>query len=47
MLEYLSKYSLHLIEDVSREEFIERYIKPNGRDLAVMEIEHTVLAAVT
>ena len=44
--EYLSQYSLHTIEDISSEEFIERYIKPKGRDLAVMEIERTVLAAV-
>ena len=44
--EYLSKYSLSLIEDVGSEEFIERYIKPKGRDLTVMEIERTVLAKV-
>jgi len=44
--EYLAQYSLHLIEDVGHEEFIERYIKPKGRDLTVMEIERTVLAAV-
>jgi methyltransferase (TIGR00027 family) len=46
MCEYLSKYSLSLIEDVGREEFLERYIRPKGRDLAVMEIERTVLAEV-
>lgn len=46
MSEYLSKYSLSLIEDVGHEEFLERYIKPKGRDLTVMEIERTVLAAV-
>jgi len=46
MHEYLSKYSLSLIEDVGHEEFLERYIKPKGRDLAVMEIERTVLAEV-
>jgi len=44
--EYLSQYSLHLIEDVGHEEYLERYIKPKGRDLAVMEIERTVLAEV-
>ena len=46
MREYLSKYSLSLIEDVGHEEYLERYIKPKGRDLTVMEIERTVLAAV-
>jgi len=46
MHEYLSKYNLSLIEDVGSEEFIERYIKPKGRDLTVMEIERTVLAKV-
>jgi len=46
MCEYLSKYSLYLIEDVGHEEYLERYIKPKGRDLTVMEIERTVLAEV-
>ena len=46
MHEYLSKYSLYLIEDVGHEEFLERYIKPSGRDLTVMEIERAVLAEV-
>jgi len=46
MHEYLSKYSLSLIEDVGHEEYLERYIKPKSRDLAVMEIERTVLAEV-
>ena len=46
MCEYLSKYSLSLIEDVGHQEFLERYIKPKGRDLTVMEIERTVLAEV-
>ena len=46
MHEYLSKYSLSLIEDVGHEEYLERYIKPKSRDLTVMEIERTVLAAV-
>jgi len=44
--DYLSKYSLSLIEDVGHEEYLERYIKPKGRDLTVMEIERTVLAEV-
>ncbi len=44
--EYLSEYSLSLIEDVGFAEYLERYIKPKGRDLTVMEIERTVLAAV-
>ena len=44
--EYLSKYSLSLIEDVGREELLERYIRPKGRDLTVMRIERTVLAEV-
>ncbi|MBU2535106.1 MAG: class I SAM-dependent methyltransferase [Chloroflexota bacterium] len=46
MHEYLSKYSLSLIEDVGHEEYLERYIKPKGRDLTVFEIERAVLAAV-
>jgi len=46
MHEYLSKYSLYLIEDVGHEEYLERYIKPKGRDLTVMDIERTVLAEV-
>ena len=46
MSEYLPQYSLSIIEDIGHEEFLERYIKPKGRDLTVMEIERTVLAAV-
>jgi len=46
MSEYLSKYSLSLIEDIGNEEYLERYIEPKGRDLTVMEIERTVLAEV-
>jgi len=46
MREYLLKYSLCLVEDVGNAEFLERYIKPKGRDLAVMDIERTVLAEV-
>ncbi|MFC1967963.1 class I SAM-dependent methyltransferase [Chloroflexota bacterium] len=44
MHEYLSENSLYLIEDVGHEEYLERYIKPKGRDLTVFEIERTVLA---
>jgi methyltransferase (TIGR00027 family) len=46
MGEYLSKYSLSPIEDVGHEEYLERYMKPKGRDLTVFEIERAVLAAV-
>ena len=46
MAEYLAGYSLSLIEDAGHEEFLERYIRPKGRDLTVMEIERTVLAEV-
>jgi len=46
MREYLAKYSMYLIEDVGHEEYLERYIKPKGRDLTVFEIERAVLAAV-
>jgi len=43
---YLSERSLSLIEDIGHEECMERYIKPAGRDLTVMEIERAVLAEV-
>jgi len=46
MQEYLLKLSLHIIEDVGYEEYLERYIKPKGRNLTVFEIERAVLAAV-
>ena len=46
MQEYLLKFSLHLIEDVGHEEYLERYLKPKGRDLTVFKIERTVLADV-
>ena len=46
MREYLSKFPLYLIEDVGHEEYLERYIKPKGRDLKVFEIERAVLADV-
>ena len=44
MGEYLSKYSLYIIEDVGHEEYQERYLKPRGRNLTAMEIERVVLA---
>lgn len=46
MHDYLSKFSLSLIKDVGHEECFERYLKPKGRDLTVMEIERAVLAEV-
>jgi methyltransferase (TIGR00027 family) len=46
MADYLSKFSLLVIEDVGHEECLERYFRPRGRDLKVMEIEHGVLAEV-
>ena len=46
MHEYLSKYNLSLVEDIGSEEFLERYIKPVGRNIKVMDIERTVLAEV-
>ena len=46
MSDYLSKFSLSLIEDVGHEEYLERYLKPRDRDLTVFEIERTVLAEV-
>ena len=46
MNEYLSKLSLSIIEDIGNKEFMERYIKPRGRDLTVMDIERTVLSEV-
>jgi methyltransferase (TIGR00027 family) len=46
MQDYLSGFSLDLIEDVGSEEFLERYFRPRNRDLSVFEIERTVLAEV-
>ena len=43
---YLSGFSLSLIEEVGYEEALERYLKPRGRDLKVVEIERVVLAEV-
>jgi methyltransferase (TIGR00027 family) len=47
MHDYLSGFSLDLIEDVGHEEYLERYIRPRNRDLHVFEIERTVLAEVS
>jgi len=44
--DYLSKYSLSLIEDIGREEVQERYMKLVGLDLKVFEIERIALAKV-
>jgi methyltransferase (TIGR00027 family) len=46
MHDYLSGFSLDLIEDVGHEEYLERYIRPRNRDLHVFEIERTILAEV-
>jgi len=46
MRDYLLQFSLSLIEDVGHEEYLERYLKPRGRDLKVFEIERAVLAEV-
>jgi methyltransferase (TIGR00027 family) len=46
MHDYLLNVSLHLIEDVGTEEYLERYMKPKNRNLKVFEIERTVLADV-
>ena len=46
MHEYLLNVSLHLIEDVGTEEYLERYMKPKSRSLKVFEIERTVIADV-
>jgi methyltransferase (TIGR00027 family) len=44
--EYLSRFSLHLIEDVGHEGHMERYIRPLHRDITVFEIERIALAEV-
>jgi methyltransferase (TIGR00027 family) len=44
--EYLSKYSLSLIEDIGSEEVQERYMKLVNLDLKVFEIERIALAEV-
>jgi len=44
--DYLSKYSLSLIEDIGSEEMEERYMKLVNLDLKVFEIERIALAEV-
>ena len=44
--DYLSKYSLSLIEDVGSEELQERYMKLGNLNLSVFEIERIALAEV-
>jgi methyltransferase (TIGR00027 family) len=46
MENYLSKYSLSLIEDIGSEEMEERYMKLVDLDLSVFEIERMALAEV-
>jgi methyltransferase (TIGR00027 family) len=46
MGDYLSKYSLSLIEDIGSEEMEERYIKLVDLDLKIFEIERMALAEV-
>jgi len=46
MGDYLSKYSLSLIEDIGSEEMEERYMKLVNVDLKVFEIERIALAEV-
>jgi len=45
--DYLSKYSLSLIEDIGRKEVQERYMKLVDLDLKVFEIERIAFAEVT
>ena len=40
----LKKYSWNLIEELGYEELNNRYVKPTGRKLGVMEIERIVFA---
>ncbi|MEZ4450397.1 MAG: SAM-dependent methyltransferase [Nannocystaceae bacterium] len=40
----LGEYGLRVIEDIGRPELLERYVRPTGRALEVMEIERFVLA---
>jgi len=44
--DFLSKYSLSIIEDIGSNEYKERYMKPAGLNLEVNEIERMVLAEV-
>lgn len=47
MNNYLSKYSLSLIEDIGSDEVEERYMKKVNLDLAVLKIERIALAGVS
>ena len=40
----LNKYGWNLIEDLGYEELNNRYVKPTGRKLGVMEVERVVFA---
>ncbi len=44
--DYLSKYSFSLIEDIGKEEVLERYMKLVDLDLSVFEIERIALATI-
>ena len=44
--DYLSKYSFSLIEDIGKEEVLERYMKLVDLDLSVFEIERIALAKI-
>ncbi len=46
MGDYLSKYSLSLIEDIGSEEMNERYMKLVDLDLSIFEIERMALAEI-
>ena len=46
MGDYLSKYSLHLIEDIGSKQMQERYMKLVNSDLTVFDIERIALAEV-
>ena len=42
----LDKYGFQVIEDIGREDYIERYMKPNNRETPVMDLERMLLAEV-
>ena len=44
--DYLSKHSLHLIEDIGSEQMRERYMKPANLGLTVFDIERIAMAEV-
>jgi len=45
--DYLSKYSISLVEDIGSDDVRERYLKPANLDLGAFEIERIVLAEVS